>query len=58
MDGRTATWPGSWDERGEQLPLGVGESVAEARRAEVMDGFLSWTGIGTAGDHTGFSDTL
>jgi hypothetical protein len=23
-----------------------------------MDGFLLWTGIGTAGDHTGFSDTL
>jgi hypothetical protein len=23
-----------------------------------MDGFLSWTGIRTAADHTGFSDTL
>jgi hypothetical protein len=58
MDGRTATWLGSWDERGEQLPLGVGEvgGVGAAGRGHgrlpVVDG------VGTAGDHTGFSDTL
>src|SRR5829696_6341881 len=58
MEGRAAARLGRRDERGEQLPLGIGQvgGIGAAgwdhRRLPHRD----W--IGTAADHTGFSDTL
>jgi hypothetical protein len=58
MEGRAATRLGSGDERGKQLPLGIGQVGGIGAAGGITGGFLIAIGIGTVADHTGFSDTL
>ena len=58
MEGRAATQLGSGDERASSCHSASVRSVAYGRRGGITGGFLIAIGIGTAADHTGFSDTL